>query len=178
MSLSAWIIARRRRRNRDSEKGHQPAGGLEVSLTRQELGKFAVNCKADSPCPRDVTPPSGSPTRTPRMAFASGGSRPRGQRELVTLSAMPPRSQPASGLRRPATGLTTAPMVSSSKPVPQDLHAYIGRGHREVPGLGNDPRHWPGLRQEAPAHLRRQGIRRHRGAAGSPAGGGPAFPMR
>jgi hypothetical protein len=37
---------------------------------------------------------------------------------------------------------------------------------------GMNPRHGPGLCQEAPPCLRRQGVRRHRGGAGSPAGGG------
>ena len=49
----------------------------------------------------------------------------RGHRELVTLLAMPPRSRPASGSQPPATGSTTAPTVSSSKPVlsrPPRLH--------------------------------------------------------
>src|SRR6266513_1143991 len=45
-------------------------------------------------------------------------------------------------------------------------------GHREVSRVGNDPRHWPGVCQEAPARLRREGVRCHRGAAGSPARGG------
>ena len=52
-----------------------------------------------------------------------------------------PRSRPASGLPRPAAGSTTAPTVNSSKPSP----SRPLRGHREVPRLGNDPRHWPSL---------------------------------
>ena len=34
-----------------------------------------------------------------------------------------------------------------------------------VPRLGDDPRHWPGLCQEAAKRLQREGVRRHRGGA-------------
>src|SRR5229473_7114350 len=58
----------------------------------------------------------GSPTRTPRMAFSFPGLRPVAAPAGSPWSAMPPRSRPASGSRRPATGSTTVLTVSNSKP--------------------------------------------------------------
>jgi hypothetical protein len=40
------------------------------------------------------------------------------------------------------------PRPAVQGPVPQDLCPDIYRGHREVSGLGHDPGHWAGLRQE------------------------------
>src|SRR6266536_6095241 len=96
----------------------------------------------------------------------------RGQRELVTLVGHAAAISAANGLQPQGTGSTTAPTVSSSKPGSSRPQLPIGRGHREVPRLGNDPRHWPGLCQKAPARLRREGVRRYGGGAGSPAGDG------
>jgi hypothetical protein len=56
--------------------------------------------------------------------------------------------------------------------VPQDLRPYLCRRHREVPCLGHDPGHRPGLCQEAAARLRGQGVRRHRGRARPSTGSG------
>ena len=62
------------------------------------------------------------------------------------------------------------PWPAVQGPVPQDLRAHVGRRHREIPCVGHDPGHRAGLRQEAPARVRREGVRRHRDAARSPAG--------
>ena len=55
------------------------------------------------------------------------------------------------------------------------VHAHLGtqfrRGHREVSRLGHDPRDRPGLCQEDGQGLRREGVRHHRGRAGSAARG-------
>ena len=49
--------------------------------------------------------------------------------------------------------------------LPAQLGAVVDRGHREVPALGPDTRHRPGLRPQAGAGVRRQGARRHRDRA-------------
>ena len=51
------------------------------------------------------------------------------------------------------------------------VYAHLGtqfrRGHREVSRLGHDPRNWSGLRQEDGQGFRGEGLRHHRGRAGS-----------
>ena len=51
------------------------------------------------------------------------------------------------------------------------LRAVLGRGHREVSRLGDDPGHRPGLRPQAGPGVRREGLRRHRGRARTAARG-------
>ena len=51
------------------------------------------------------------------------------------------------------------------------LRAVLGRGHREVSRLRHDPGHRPGLRPQAGPGVRREGVRCHRGRAGTPARG-------
>ena len=48
----------------------------------------------------------------------------------------------------------------------------VGRGHREVSRLRHDPGHRPGLRPQAGAGVWREGVRCHRGRAGTAARGG------
>ena len=59
--------------------------------------------------------------------------------------------------------------------VPGAFHPHcgtvLGRGHREISGLGHDPGHRPGLRPQAGPGVRREGLRCHRGRAGTPARG-------
>ena len=46
-----------------------------------------------------------------------------------------------------------------------DRRALLGRGHREISRLGDDPGHRPGLRPKAGPRIRRKGVRCHRGGA-------------
>ena len=51
------------------------------------------------------------------------------------------------------------------------LRAVLGRGHREVSRLRHDPGHRPGLCPQAGPGVRREGFRRDRGRARTPARG-------
>ena len=86
----------------------------------------------------------------------------RGQRELVTLVGHAAAISAGEWVRHRQLGQRPHPRPAVQGPVPQDLCARVGRGYREVPRFGHDPRDWPGLCQEAPARLRRQGVRCHR----------------
>src|SRR6266568_3226489 len=69
----------------------------------------------------------------------------RGHRELVTLVGHAAAISAGEWITASGNWINDrtgrAPVQS---PVPQDLCAHAGRGHREVSRLGNDPRHWPG----------------------------------
>ena len=73
---------------------------------------------------------------------------------------MPQPLQPGSGSRRQANGSTIAPKPAVQGAVPAHIAPDLGRRHRKVPLVRHDPGHRPGLRQEAPTRLRREGVRR------------------
>ena len=58
------------------------------------------------------------------------------------------------------------------------LRAVLGRGHREVSRLRDDPGHRPGLRPQAGPGVRREGLRHHRGGAGAASRGNRHRPCK
>src|SRR6266550_8671731 len=65
----------------------------------------------------------------------------RGQRELVTLVGHAAAISAGEWVTASDNWINDrTPRSAVQSPVPQDLCAHLGRGHREVPRLGNDPR--------------------------------------
>src|SRR5215469_14812001 len=83
----------------------------------------------------------------------------RGHRELVTVVGH------VAAISAGEWITATGEWFNDRTQVPQDLGAHFDRRDRKVSCIGDDSRHRPGLRQEAPARLRREGVRRHRGGA-------------
>ena len=73
-----------------------------------------------------------------------------------------------------STGEPPDPRTAVQGALAAKLRLVIDRGHREVPALGHDPRHRPGLRAQAGAGLQREDARRHRDRAPSSAARSPA----
>ena len=109
----------------------------------------------------------------PENGFCVLRTRARGHRELVTVvghAAMVAPGEVDYPLRRVGERPHSWPAV------PGALHPHcgtvVGRGHREISGLRNDPGHRPGLCPQAGPRVRREGVRCHRGGAGTAARGG------
>ena len=73
------------------------------------------------------------------------------------------------GFRR--VGERPHPRPAVSSPLSGDFAAELDRRRREVSRLRNDPGHRPGVREEAGARLRREGVRCHREQTRAPARG-------
>ena len=87
----------------------------------------------------------------------------RGQRDLVTVvghAALISAGEFVSGSGAWVNDRTHGLQFKAH--VPEGDRADHARGHREVPRLRHDPRHRPGLRQEAGRGLRRGGVRHDR----------------
>ena len=86
----------------------------------------------------------------------------RGNREPVTVAGCAASVTAGEWITASGEWRTTRRTAHSSSRASCAPRAVLGRRDREIPALGHDARHRPGVRPRARQEVRRQGARRHR----------------